>query len=234
MMFVRSDKLNRVACYYRNLIEDQGLWIEHSADFEELERVSLLNGDKVTPHFSTDQNCFWRGYAFWVGVYKDGKCIATVACKKTPLGAETLAEYIQRYWRMVYQGGSSVPIEFRQNQKRFLQKLTGNLVYAGEYRVVPDYQNNSIGKWLVGYLKPATFLHWPDTEYFYIFMEIANAKDGLMAQCEFTTQIPNAINWHSHPSQAQPDYWMGGISSDDLWDWVDDHVQNSGGLMQSK
>ena len=222
MMF---DTLNRVAAHYRDLIEGDTFRLKHSCNFSELETVTIEEGNQVSPHFSTQQNTFFRDEALWVGVFVDGRCIATVALKHQPLGSETLAEWSRRYWLQTYREGSDTAIVFGDQQKRFLLELSGDLVYCGEYRVAKDYQQSGIGKWLAHYIKAVAFLKWPKTLGFYIFMEDKDVRRGLLAAIELTRQIPNALSWDQPPSQAKPDYWLASISNSDFSDWLDDQAR---------
>ena len=222
------EKLNRVAGYYRDRIEVAGYTLRHSTDFEALEAATRKNGDMLTPHFSTAENTFVRREAFWVGVWEGDICIATLACKFQALGCETLAQYSRRYWQRSYARGSTEQIVFSAQQKRYMESLKGNLVYCGEYRVSPDYQKSGIGGLLAGYTKPAIFLLWPETDFIYIYMEDKDVRRGLLPAIGLSTQIQNALNWDTAPSQAKADYWLAGIAALEFEDWLDDELRVDG------
>ncbi|MEM7303810.1 MAG: hypothetical protein AAF468_22265 [Pseudomonadota bacterium] len=231
------DRLNRVAGYYRDQIEVKGFALRHSVDFAELERITpslLLDKDDkpaaVTPHFSTAQNTFFWSQAFWVGIWKDEECVGTVACKRQELGRENLASYSRRYWRQTYQPGSDVEVDLAQDQKRYIEQMTGTLVYCGEYRIHSDYQKTGLGVLLADYIKPTTWLYWPDVDHFYIYMEKPDVRRGLLAAIGLEHQIENVLRWNSCPSQAQPDYYFAAIAQAGFQDWLDDHFRAQGAL----
>lgn len=216
--------LTRIANHYCNLIEGAGMEVRLSSDFRELEWVTAINEQAVTPHFSTQENTFVKGDAFWVGIWKDNHCVATLAAKLQALGDESLASYAQRYWSQAYQRGSQARFQFQDSQKRALEQFTGNLVYCGEYRVLPDLQRTGVGTWIASMTKALVFANWPQTDHIYIFMENKSVRQGLAAAITMTRQIPNALKWEEPPTQAQRDYWMASLSALDFQDWVDDQI----------
>jgi hypothetical protein len=219
------DLMNRVAGHYRNQIESVGLELRHSSNFFQLLQATGDMGFEMTPHFSPHHNAFFRDEAFWVGIYDEGECVGTVACKRQPIGAENLADYTKRSWQRYYEPGSTNPVIFAEEQKPFLMNTTGNLCYCGEYRVKPDFQKKGIGHLLAAYIKPAAWTCWPDTDLFYIFMENRDVRSGLMAAIELSTQIRNALQWEQHPSQAKRDYWLGAEDRHVFLGWLMDEVR---------
>lgn len=220
------EPMNRIAGHYRAKIESKGLELRHSTDFHLLEDETEAMGFEVTPHFSPRFNAFFRDEAFWVGIYDRAKCIATAACKRQPLGSETLASYAKRSWVRYYTPDSDNPVVFHNQQKPFLERTQGNLVYCGEYRVLPKFQKQGIGQLLAAYVKPAAWMTWPDTNLFYIYMENKDVRSGLMAAIELTTQIKNALQWVQHPSQAKHDYWLGAMNRGEFLGWLKDEVRS--------
>lgn len=221
------EKTNRVANQYCEEFGKLGFIVSHSTDFFELERLTAQFETPVTPHFSTAHNTFFRDYAFWVGLWRDGHCVATVAYCRQPLGSETLAGFVSRYWKRTYREGSDNEIILQPNQKRILEKITGNLIYSGEIEVDPSLRGQGIGGKLAHYGRLMAFMMWPDTDCFYIFTENSSAKRGLLAITGMSFQIANALNWMQHPSQARTDYWLAGVWRADFLDWLDDSANSS-------
>ena len=220
------EPMNRVAGHYRAKIEEQGLELRHSSDFELLAAEAERMGFAATPHFSPRFNAFYRDEAFWVGIYDKEACVGMLACKRQPLGSESLASYVKRSWVRYYAPDSENPVLFEKEQKPYLEKVSGNLCYCGEYRVMPEYQKRGIGQLLAAYIKPAGWTCWPDTDLFYIFMENKDVRKGLMAAIELSMQIRNALQWVQHPSQAKHDYWLGAMDRREFLGWLRDEVRS--------
>lgn len=220
------EPINRVAGHYRSKIEELGLELRHSTDFELFMTETERMGFEATPHFAPRFNAFYRDEAFWAGVYDNGKCVATVACKRQPLGSESLASYAKRSWTRYYTPDSENPVVFQKDQKPFLERMRGTLCYCGEYRVLPKFQKQGIGQLMAAYIKPVAWSYWPETDLFYIFMENKDVRSGLMAAIELTTQIKNALQWVQHPSQAKHDYWLGAINRSEFLGWLKDELRS--------
>ncbi|MDA4845961.1 hypothetical protein [Hoeflea poritis] len=216
------DDLTTVAAHYKTKMLGKGFEVRHSTDFELLTVVSETMGMAITPHFSPRHNAFYQGEAFWIGVYDKDRCVGALAVKRQPLGSESLASYAKRTWTMLYGPGSDNAIIFDREQQPFLERTSGNLVYAGEFRVDPKYQKSGIGVFLAGYMKAMLWQQWPDTEAVYIYMEDKDVRAGLLAAIEMSVQIKNALRWVCPPSQAQPEYWLGAETREEFEGWLRD------------
>jgi len=214
---------NKVALKYRDAIEAQGFKIIVSSDFKRLKKHAKKFERDVSPHFDTKYNTFYRDEAFWIGAFKDGECVGYCAAKRQPVGNEGLINYSMRYWKRVYRSKSETPIRFSDWQMEKLN-IKGNLIYCGAWYVNPDFQKTGIGRNLGRYMMCFAFIKWQDTDYFYIFMEEKDALTGLGSSVRLTDQIPNALQWESHPSQAKEDYWFLGISKDTFGDLTKSEV----------
>lgn len=214
--------LNRVASACLNSIEMGGLRVVHSTDFETFEAIALQNKRIITPHFCPRQNTFFMAEAFWIGVWDGDNCVATIACKYQPLGAENLVSYSKRYWSRVYCDGSENDIEMSSKQKRYMKQVLGNLVYCGEFWVDTKHQKSGIGTDLAAYTKCIAAMYFGGFDFLYIYMEDKDVRRGLLAAIGFSVQIKNALAWVHSPSQAKPDYWLAGLPWSDFQDWLDD------------
>ncbi len=211
---------------HKNAIEAKGCSVIVDTDFDKLKKHAKKFKHDVSPHFDTKYNTFFRDEAFWIGVFKDGQCIGYCAAKKQPVGHEGLINYIKRYWSRVYKHKSKTQIQFADWQMDRLN-ICGNLIYSGAWYVDPNFQELGIGKNLGRFIICFSFMAWRDTDYFYIFMDNKDVVTGLDAALKLTDQIPNALQWESHPSQAKEDYWFLGISKDSFEDLAKSEVRIS-------
>ena len=216
---INLELANNAGLLFRRPIEEAGFTLVTSSNFEKLADLADEMGHDITPHFHPRQNTFFWNEAFWIGVFKDGRCAAYCAAKQQTVGQEGLIEYLKRYWKRVYREGSKTKIEFARNQMKRLN-ICGSLVYSGAWFVHPDYLKSGIGKNLGKYIICTSYLEWRETDYFYIFMNDRDVRSGLGAALELSDQISNALQWDSLPSQAKDDYWMLGMSRDDFEDWA--------------
>lgn len=215
----------RLLEHYRFQMTEMGLDVIPSTDFEQLEavvkRMSPKGDLELTPHFSTQENTFTTQDAFWIGAWYEGQCIGVVASKLQNIGDEELGSYVRRYWNRVYRSGSNREFEFGSWQKQILSDYSGEIIYSGEFRVHPDFRRMRFSEPLAMFLRVYSFLRWENAQLFYIFMEDENARrNSLASRVLMTIQIPDALNWRVHPSQAKSDYWLCGMDRNHYRDFV--------------
>lgn len=179
-------------------LEDKGITVEESSDFEACEaRMQAIGKKTVTPMISSQHNDLSKDHAGWLILQKDGVDIAGVAARHDTLTSETLSSFWARSYGRLYRNDgqlcNATPIA------RPHDEISGQVVYMGEFFIAKQMRGS---RHLLSLYTHLLFtycqLRW-QPDWLYAFIRADDARLGYATEYGFTRQYPGAHVWARIP-----------------------------------
>lgn len=216
-----------------NLIDgvfsDYGLELRQGYDFDVVDDLARSSGLKVLEaHFSTKSQTFTSGRAFWLGLTDErGQLVARVCARLDPMQPpETLASFWRKHFYRCFPAETGGQVVLADEQPRFAERITGDVVYLGGTEVLREWQNAHLGGLLNRMAQIEALERW-DADFYYGWMEKRVFKEGFFRSCGFTKLHANAVRWKTGgPIPIDNSLFLAGNGRDDVLDLIDEIRRN--------
>jgi hypothetical protein len=215
--------LSELIASHKRQIANLGVVIRYNESFEELEEALPIDAKhSLTPHFSTALNTYTSANAFWLGGFDaDNQLVALSAARLDDLGAQSMSDYLKRYWRRCYPAADGDPAEACETQPRFWNEVRGRVAYYGDFHLKREgYQGRGLPK-LFGPLAMLVGAQKWDADWYYTWVRERDWSMRYPLAYGFSRTYFPGLRWGKPPSSIEPDLAAGVNSRSDVLDWME-------------
>lgn len=197
-------------------LKARGFEVEQSADFTRVTaQIAGMEKNYLTPKLSPDWNDFTSESAIWLFLLRGGKPVGGVGARFDALGPERVDTYWQRTFARQYPRPKGPTVE--DVSPVLVERLTGNLVYVGDFFLAQDVRGPAAVSKLMAYLMLALALSkWPNLDWVYAFIRQRDLGRGAAARYGLHQVVPRPLNWPDPPEGRGNTEWFAGTTRDEL------------------
>lgn len=228
---VNEFDLVQLCALCRDRLAAQGFEVEQCTDFDRVgEIIEGLDKPYRTRHLSPEFHDFTRSSSFWAFLKQGDDYVGCVGVRHDDIGVEPIHKWWERQARRLYGGGGDAVL-IDGPRPRFLDEISGDLVYVGDLFMRTD---SSVTRRVD--LRAFMFIvyclaifRW-DVDWIYSFIKKKHAMRGYATIYAASHQFPGVKRWRTEPPERDSSEWFTCSSIDDLRYFLGHYLRHSDDL----
>ena len=220
---MNEQNLVRALSLIEEYLVDQGFRISQHNDFRDFEAIgNKARGKKVSGQFQQKKFDYMPESAFWLQFKDKNDTVAVMAVRLDRIKGLSLGDFWGR------EGGNGQqswvypkPNKIGPNHAPLAYRITGNVVYGGEFTIPKKYRENGYAGIMIFYGLLLSFVRWRELDWVYGLMSEKLAMKGFDHRMGFLWSEPRGTEWVIEPEGISTRDWLCATNADGMRRWAD-------------